>query len=162
MKKFWHIAEVILDKMKMVGAFCLGGMTLLTCADVVGRKLGHPIFGSVEIVGYLSILTIAMALPYTHQVGAHIGVELVVRRFSDKVQIIIDIVTGTLSLTLFAIVTWRMLIYARTMQKSGEVSMNLQFPEHVIIYLVALCFLMFVISIARQISLGIAKLREKT
>ena len=144
----------------MAGAFCLGAMTLLTCADVLGRKLGHPIFGSVEIVGYLSTLAIAMALPYTHQMGAHIGVELLVRRFSDRTQIMINVVTGALSLALFAVVTWRMLVYARTMHKSGEVSMNLQFPEHVIIYLVALCFLMFALGIAHEIGGHIARLRR--
>ena len=33
---------------------------------VVGRYLGHPIFGSVEIVGFLATLTAALALPYRH------------------------------------------------------------------------------------------------
>ena len=87
---------------------------------------------SSELIKHLWIATLAvvMAMPYTHQVQGHIGVEILVRLFSEKTQTIIDICTGSISLILFAIVTWRMTVYADTMKKSGEVSMNLELPEH--------------------------------
>ncbi len=146
--------------MKVVGAGCLIGMTLLTCADVVGRFFRHPIFGSVEIVGFMATLAVAMALPYTHQIKGHIGVEILVRTLSERTQSIVDICTGCLSLTLFGIVTWRMAAYARTMQKSGEVSMNLELPEYMVIYLMAFCFGVFTLIILREIIDDIKKLRK--
>ena len=76
MSFFWKIILWILDKMKIIGAACLVGMMLLTCVDVVGRSFGHPIFGSVEIVGFMATLAVVMAMPYTHQVQGHIGVEI--------------------------------------------------------------------------------------
>ena len=39
-------------------------------------------------------------------------------------------------------------------------AMTLQFPEHVIIYLVALCFLMFALGIAHEIGGHIVRLRR--
>ena len=158
---FWKIILWILDKMKIIGAACLVGMMLLTCVDVVGRAFGHPIFGSVEIVGFMATLAVVMAMPYTHQVQGHIGVEIVVRLFSEKTQIIIDICTGIISLMLFAIVTWRMTIYANTMQESGEVSMNLELPEHLVIYVTAFCLLIFTLMILRDIINNIGKLKSK-
>ena len=145
--------------MKIIGAGCLVGMTFLTCADVVGRAFGHPIFGSVEIVGFMATLAVVMAMPYTHQVQGHIGVEILVRLFSKRTQIIIDICTGIVSLILFAIITWRMSVYARTMQKSGEVSMNLELPEHFIIYVTAICLLVFTLVILKDIIDNIRKLK---
>ena len=68
MNIFWNIIQWILEKMKIIGAACLVGMTLLTCADVVGRAFGYPIFGSVEIVGFMATLAVVMAMPYTHHV----------------------------------------------------------------------------------------------
>ena len=159
MNTFWLFIQWIVDKMKIVGAVCLVGMTMLTCADVVGRAFGHPIFGSVEIVGFMATLTVVMALPYTHQENGHIGVELVVRRLSEKTQTIIDISTGVLSLALFAVVTWRMMVYALTMQESGEVSMNLELPEHLIVYVAAFCFLVFTFNILDSIIKHIRKLK---
>jgi len=158
MAYLWNIIQWILDKMKIIGAACLVGMMLLTCADVVGRSFGYPIFGSVEIVGFMATLAVVMAMPYTHQVQGHIGVEILVRLFSEKTQIIIDICTGVVSLVLFAVVTWRMTVYANTMKASGEVSMNLELPEHVVIYLTAFCLLVFTLIILRDIINSIRKL----
>ena len=161
MNFFWKIVQWILDIMKIIGAACLVGMMLLTCVDVVGRTFGHPIFGSVEIVGYMAILSVVMAMPYTHQVRGHIGVEIIVRLFSERTQTIIDVCTGIISLILFAIVTWRMTVYANTMKESGEVSMNLEFPEHLVIYVTAFCLLTFTLVILRDILNNIRKLNSK-
>ena len=147
--------------MKVIGAVCMVGMMLLTCVDVVGRAFGYPIFGSVEIVGFMATLAVVMAMPYTHKVQGHIGVEIVVRMFSEKTQTIIEICTGTLSLALFAIVTWRMTVYAKTMEESGEVSMNLELPEHWIIYVTSVCLLVFTLIILRDVIGNVRKLRTK-
>jgi TRAP-type C4-dicarboxylate transport system permease small subunit len=159
-EKLWHTVDKTMAVMKAVGACCLIGMTLLTCADVVGRFFRHPIFGSVEIVGFMATLAVAMALPYTHEIKGHIGVEILVRTFSQRTQRIVDICTGLLSLALFGIVTWRIAVYARTMQQSGEVSMNLELPEYMVIYIVAFCFAVFTLIILREIIGNIRKLRE--
>ena len=157
---FLKIIKWISEKMKAIGAVCLVGMTFLTCADVVGRRLGHPIFGSVELVGYMAILAAAMALPYTHKVKGHIGVEILVRIFSERVQTIIDTCTSILSFLLFGIVTWRMVVYAYTIKESGEVSMNLEFPIHLIIFTVSLCLFIFTIVILQDILNNLKKLKE--
>lgn len=161
MNIIWRIVEWVLDKMRIVGAGCLVGMTLLTCVDVVGRAFGHPVFGSVELVGFMATLAVVMALPYTHQVQGHIGVELVVRWLSEKNQIYIDICTGILSLTLFGLVTWRMTLYANTMRESGEVSMNLELPEYIVIYVAAFSMLTFSLIILKDIINNIRKLKSK-
>jgi TRAP-type C4-dicarboxylate transport system permease small subunit len=129
--------------------------------DVVGRAFGHPVFGSVELVGFMATLAVVMALPYTHQVQGHIGVELVVRWLSEKTQIYIDIGTGILSLILFGLITWRMTLYAHTMQESGEVSMNLELPEYLVIYVAAFCLLTFSLIILRDIIVNIRKLKTQ-
>lgn len=160
MNTFLQKLDQLTAFLKVLGAICLVGMMALTCADVVGRYFDRPIFGSVEIVGFLATLTVALALPYTHQEKGHIGVEILVRLLSAKAQAVIELITRLASLALFAIVSWRMALYARTMQESGEVSMNLQFPEAVIIYITAFCFLIFTLVILRDIIQSIRLLRK--
>lgn len=161
MNAFWKIIEWISDKLKMLGAACLVGMTFLTCADVVGRFFRHPIFGSVEIVGFMATMAVAMALPYTDKVRGHVGVEILVRVFSERTQAVIDLCTRILSLGLFGLVTWRMTLYAHTMQKSGEVSISLELPEYMIIYATSFCFLIFSLIIFQDIIDNIGKLKNK-
>jgi TRAP-type C4-dicarboxylate transport system permease small subunit len=88
----------------------------------------------------MATFTVAMALPYTHRLRAHTEVEIVVQRISKARRLLLRSVTGCMSLFLFIIIAWRMTVYARTMAQSGEVSMNLELPEYVVIYLVAFCF----------------------
>ena len=147
--------------LKFLGGVCLMGMTLLTCADVVGRYLGHPILGSVEIVGFMATLTAALALPYTHEARGHAGVEILVRLLSARTQAIIELCTHAVSLLLFAVVTWRMAIYAATIHRSGEVSMNLEFPMHSIIFLTAFCFLVLSLTILEDVINNIKLLMGK-
>jgi TRAP-type C4-dicarboxylate transport system permease small subunit len=159
MRLFWKLFQRIVDGLKIAGTVCLVGMTFLTCADVIGRFFDRPIFGSVEIVGFLATIAVATGLVYTHQMKGHIGVEILVRLFSDKVQTAIEVCTGLMSLLLFVLITWRMAVYAGTMRRSGEVSMNLEFPEYVIIYVVAFCFLIFSLQVLHDIIQNIAKLK---
>jgi len=123
----------------------------VTCVDVVGRYFGKPLFGSVEVVGFLATLTVVLALPYTHQERGHIGVELIFRLLPEQWQRYIETITHLVAFFFFVLVTWRMGIYARTMQMSGEVSMNLEMPEHLIIYITAFCFFVFALLIGLEI-----------
>ncbi len=72
------------NTMKLIGGIALVGMMLLTVVDVIGRCFKHPIFGSVEIVGFLATVIVAGALPYTYKIGGHVGVEILMQTTSQK------------------------------------------------------------------------------
>lgn len=146
--------------LKVLGACCLVGMMALTCVDVVGRYFGHPVFGSVELVIFMATLATALALPYTHAVQGHIGVEVFVRLLSKRTQRIIDLCNSVVSLGLMAVISWQMLVYAETMQASGQVSMNLELPEYLVIYAVAFCFVVFSLVILREIVASVLQMRR--
>jgi len=148
------------DFLKIIGAIALTSMMLLTVVDVIGRFFKHPIFGSVELVGFLATIIVAAALPYTHKVDGHVGVEILVRLLSKKAQICFDIFTRSLSLVLFSIITWQMFLYAKDIRETGEVSMNLEFPIYYIVYLLAFGLLIFSVTILETILGNIKQLRE--
>jgi TRAP-type C4-dicarboxylate transport system permease small subunit len=156
MNNLWIILDRVNAALKVLGAACLVGMMALTCVDVVGRYFGHPIFGSVELVIFMATLTTALALPYTHEVKGHIGVEIFVRLFSERTQAIFDVCTNLATLVLMGLITWRMTLYAGTIRDSGQVSMSLEFPEHTIIYTVAFCFLVFSLLVVKDIVIGLS------
>lgn len=161
MDNFIKIVSWMSDRFRTAGAFSLIAMMLFTCADVVGRFFNKPILGSVEFVGFFATLTVAMALPYTHKMDAHIGVDLFVRLLPEKFQNWLSLATTLTAFILFGIVTWRMAVYANTIQKSGEVSMTLKLPEYIIIYMVAACFLVFFLLIIQDLLSLIKKLQKK-
>ncbi len=148
------------DFLKVIGLIALTCMMMLTVVDVIGRYFKHPIFGSVELVGFLATIVVATALPYTYKMDGHVGVEILVRLLSKKTQIFIDIFTRLLSLALFAIITWQMFKYAHDIKQSGEVSMNIEFPLHYIVYLLAFGLLSFSVTIVEMIIKDIKQISE--
>lgn len=126
--------------LKRLGGAALVGMMILTCIDVVTRYFGYPIFGMVEIVSFLATILLACAMPLTHVEKGHVGVDLLVRRLPTRSQTVIDAITSLLGAVLFGIVSWQMFLYGGTIKRSGEVSMSLEFPTYVFVYVVAVAF----------------------
>lgn len=151
----------ITDLLKKIGGFCLVGMMALTCADVIGRIFGHPILGSVELVTVMATTAIAMGLAYTHESKGHVGVEILVRLLSPRVQTMIELGTNILSLCLFGIVTWRMFLYAHDLYKTGEETVNLELPEFAFVYALSICLVVFTLTILRDLFENIRKLRTQ-
>ncbi len=161
MRTIGKILDITSEVLKVLGGICLAAMMFLTCADVIGRFFNYPIFGTVEIVGFMATITIAAALPYAQKTDSHVGVELLVRLLSRKTQTIIDIITLSVSLVLFGISTCQLVLYGNDMLETGEVSMNLEFPTYLIIYIISFCMLVFTLTICQEITKKINQLRKK-
>jgi TRAP-type C4-dicarboxylate transport system permease small subunit len=138
--------------MRIAAAICLFGMALLTGADVLLRGVWNtPIFGCEELVSILGIVVVGFALPYAHEQRSHIGVEIFVRRLPRGPRRAVKLVTDTATLVLVAVIAWRMALYAHTQSETGEVSMNLELPDYLIIYVLAFGFLIYALCVARDI-----------
>lgn len=130
--------------MRRLAAVCLLGMAVMTGADVLMRGVFNtPIFGCEEIVGILGIIVVGFALPYAHYQKSHIGVEILVRRLSKRTREAVKLMTNSATLFLISVITWRMFLYAQSQAESGEVSMNLELPEYMVIYILAFGFLIY-------------------
>lgn len=144
-----RLIEKLIGLVKFLGGIALVGMMVLTTVDVIFRYFGHPIFGAVEIVTFLATILLACAMPMTHAEKGHVGVDLVVRLLSRRGQAVNDTITGLLAFILFVLVCWQCTLYGQTMKRTGEVSMSLEFPNYLFVYVVAaafgvLCLVIFV------------------
>lgn len=146
-----HLLNRLNTWLRAAGALALTAMMLLTVFDVTGRFFKHPIFGSVELVGFLAVIVMAAALPYTYQKDGHVGVEILVRLLPRKHRMALEVITRSLSFLLFSIIAWQMVVYAADLKASGEVSMNLEFPVYLIVYVLAGCLVIFTLTILQRI-----------
>ncbi len=151
----------LVDWVKNLGGVALVGMMTITTLDVITRYFGHPIFGAVELVSFMATILLACAMPMTHVENGHVGVDLVVRLLSERSQALIDTITGFLSLTLFALICWQCVLYGASMKKTGEVSMSLEFPNYIFVYVVAVAFGVLGLAVIPQIHNNIRKLFGK-
>lgn len=140
MLEFEKLLSKAVSAMRVAGSLALMSMVLLTVADITGRMKQNPIFGSEEIVSFLAVLALGLSLPYAHTHRSHIGVEVFVQLLSTRVRRRLKLFREILSVLFFGLATAMIGVYARDKQLSGEVSMNLGLPEHVLIYALAACF----------------------
>jgi TRAP-type C4-dicarboxylate transport system permease small subunit len=147
-------------KLMFLGSLLLLCMVALTCIDVFGRLLGYPVFGAYELMSFMAALVAAAALPDTHANRRHIGVELLTSKFRATTQHIFECVTDLVAVVVFAIVTWRIFLLAKTVRESGELSMNLGAPEYLIMAMVGIGFFLFTCTIVKTFIESLKKLRE--
>lgn len=124
-------------------------MMFLTCADIILRLFRRPILGTYEIVGFLGAMVAGLAIAQTTIERGHVAVQVVVTRFSPRVQEIIYLITHLLSIFLFALLAWECVGYGNDFRASGEVSLTLRLPFYPVVYGIALsaivvCLVLFV------------------
>ena len=126
-----------------IGGLFLLAMIAITGANIVLRLFGHPIRGTFELMGYFGAVVTAFALGYTQIKHGHIAVDIVVLKFSEKTQRILQAVNQLICMVFFIIVTRQVYKYATTLWETGEVTETLQIVYYPFTYAVALgCLLL--------------------
>ncbi|MBN1191906.1 MAG: TRAP transporter small permease [Dehalococcoidales bacterium] len=119
---------------------------LLTAVDVCMRYFfNRPISGAFDLTEYLMVVVFAFALPYCTIKKGHISVDILMSRFPERVQAVINLVTAPLSLALFSLLVWQTIIATLMQQETGIVSSVLEIPRYPFIGLLFLGYVCFVI-----------------
>ena len=79
----------IMDRIASVVLFF---MMLLTIADVFLRKIfNKSILGTVEVSEFMLVILIFFALAHTEVLNGHVKVDLVLSRFGERVQGLLEV-----------------------------------------------------------------------
>lgn len=113
----------------------LGMCLLVTGAVVVRYVFGFPVVWVPEIVGYLMVALVFLALGETMLAGRHIRIDLVASRLPPRLRDIVELLTLTLSLGVAGFFTWhgvntmlRSLEYGRR-DAFGALNLPLYLPQ---------------------------------
>lgn len=128
--------------MQSIAGFALVFMMTLTTCDVILRIFGKPIIGTYEMVAFSGGVVIGFATPITSFMRGHIFVDFFYQKFPMVTQNIFNTITRLIDIVLFAIISWNLVLMARDMYRSGEVSLTLQLPFYPVAYGIA--FALFV------------------
>lgn len=144
-----------------VGQIILAASMTIIVANILSRLVWKPVPGTVEIVELFGAVMLAMGIAYCAVKKGHIQVDVLVERFSPRVQAAIDVITNSIALFFSGFLAWETIVFATRMMHRGYVTAHLQLPIYPSIYLVAFGFFMLslvllsnlirsVISIARK------------
>ena len=144
--RFVQIITKVCDKIAQIGVLF---MLILVVGNIIGRKIWKPIFGVYDYVSYTGVIIVSFSIAYCALQKAHTQVELFMARFSKKTQSIIDFFTNLMSLGIFILASWQLVIFGNDMRKAGELSMTSLTPFYPFIYMISIgCALLCLVIIS--------------
>lgn len=112
-----------------VVAALLFAMMLVTFADVLGRYVvSRPVPGSTEIIQYLLVLTVFLALPIVTWRDEHISISLLEGAFGELFNRLRRAAVRVLSGTVMLVVAWQMWGHAGMLARNRDVIGYLELP----------------------------------
>lgn len=139
-----------------IGGAFLVGMMVLIVANIVYRLFGHVITGSYELSELMIVVAASFALGYAGLTKSHVDVKIIVEKFPERLQAVIETITSFLSMG-----TWAIIAYASAIimveRWHSELSEMLEVPNGpfrlillIGLILVALVYLVDMISALRK------------
>ena len=142
----------------VAASIVLGAMMLLTVADVVLRWIFKaPIIGTTEITESMMACIAFFALAWCAAEKSHLKVDLVVDRFPDRVQGVIDTVTTLAGLCLVALYAWRSFLEGMAVQELNLISSLIKIPAYPFYYVIAAGCALLCVVMAVQLTQHLSK-----
>jgi TRAP-type C4-dicarboxylate transport system permease small subunit len=141
-----------------------GAMTailLLAIANIVSTAVWAPIFGTYELIGFLTVVTLSLAIAYCTINGGHVAVDILVNRFFPGARAVFDIVRSILSVSIFLILGWQTALYATNMWQKGELSGTLMWPFYPFVYCISFGCLVTCLVLLLNLGKAVAKAVKK-
>ncbi|WP_404332195.1 TRAP transporter small permease [Mesobacillus maritimus] len=85
----------------------------------IGRSMGHPVLGDVELVQFSMVIVIMCAMPFTEKTNSHIAIGIIVDKLPHRVQTILDILSHLLTL-IFSILVALFFVMKLDVQQSSD------------------------------------------
>lgn len=141
-----------------VGTVWVAAITVLICADILGRLLfSFPITGVPEIVKVSIVAIVWLQIPHTLKIGGHLRSDIVLRRLSFRGRAIANLFAYALGALVFGLLVfsgWDTMILAWEMGEfEGELPVRVPtYPLRTIVLLgAALTCLQFLLLAAEVI-----------
>lgn len=100
----------ILDRLATATALLSGFVIVIMMAmitvDALGRKLGHPVPGGLELSEAMMVATVYLALMSVQRGRENVFVSLVTHNLSPRTQARLDVLAAILALAVFAVLAW--------------------------------------------------------
>ena len=116
-------------------------MLVVVAVDIIAAKLfSSPMTGSMDYVSLLSILVIGFSIPQSYRMDRHIKVAFITVLMPVTMRRIVQCISHLLCFIFFALIVWRMFIYAGYVWTHGEKSLTVKLPVYPFVYALAVCF----------------------
>ena len=136
-KSVGNVIKRVFEITDILAGVCFFSVMALVLANIIMRNVfSRPILGTVEIVGLLVATGLGLALANCEMGDGHIGMDLNLDKILSKgAQKAVEIASFVISLSFWAIVVWRLFVYASTALANGRVTSTASIPVYPFIFI---------------------------
>ncbi len=136
-----------------IGATMLALMMFLTVMDVVLRGLfNRPLSGAFELVEYMMAIMVPFSITYCAEQNGHIAVDLIMDRFSKKIQRATGAFVTFATLTFVILIAWQNVLYFMEVKGFQVTSSVLLIPTYPFVIPIFIAFGVFALILVVQLS----------
>ncbi len=100
MKYVLQILRALVIVSAGTGVAAYAAAALFTVGDVIGRQIGMPIPGVIDLVQLCVLGGAWLVIPYAFLTGAHVGVDLLVESFPRALETLLRTMAGLVAIAL--------------------------------------------------------------
>jgi len=153
---FWNCYQRVVSFMasllRFIAEMALLLIILVTIVDVIGRRLGLPLPGAIDLVQILACISTTAALPYVTAVKGHIAVEYFFQRFSTPTQIFWDSLSRTAIILFFSYMTLACFQQGIRLYIKHAMALSLGIPLFWILYVMGFSFILVILVVTYNLT----------
>jgi TRAP-type C4-dicarboxylate transport system permease small subunit len=128
-KSLRKTADGLIRLSAAIGALGLIFEVGVILTDVIGRALGHPLYGSDEYVSMAMVILVFGGMAFCDRIGGHIAVDLFERYYPRWFNRLTDVVAALMGATIFFGLAWAVHESAKLSVMLNLSTNLLQFPK---------------------------------
>jgi len=153
------IFRFIVNVAKNISLATLTFMTWFITLAVIGRTVGMPIIGDIELIEFSMILLVSFAFAYTESQDGHISIEILVDRLPLRMRLILKLAGKILTCIVSAIMAWAVMVQLAEVKLTSEL---LRIPFLPFKYIVLIGFILWSLEALVNAGKVFGDLKKKT
>ena len=151
MKTVEHLLRMVNSIGALIGILSIASLMLLTVVTVVFRAVDIAFPGTYVLAELLLIPAIAFSLVYAAWEKGHTRVELLISRFPERLQSLMEALTTALGTVFWVFISWSAIREALIRQAQNERAPLLDFPVAPFRWILAVALVLLCIVLVFQV-----------
>ncbi|WBU59957.1 TRAP transporter small permease [Paracoccus albus] len=118
----------VIELLAALGVLAYCAAALVSVADVIGRRIGTPVPGVVDLVQLFILGGAWLSIPWGFSIGAHVGVDFLIEKLPAGVQRTLRGLAATAAAALMALILWKCIGTYQMQVMLGDKSQQLGIP----------------------------------
>jgi len=118
----------LINALAVLGVSAFGAAAVVTVADILGRRLGYPIEGVVDLVQLFVVTGAWLTMPYAFHAATHVSVDFLLAVMPVGLKVPVKILAAAASLALVGLMLWQGYLTYETRTMFGDKSQQLGIP----------------------------------